>query len=333
MLFDQFRRRDFITLLGGAAVAWPLAVRAQQPERMPVIGFLHPGSPDSYPHVIAAMHKGLSETGYVEGQNVAIEYRWARGQSDRLPELATALVHRQVAVIAALGGPNPPLAAKAATATIPIVFATATDPVDTGLLTSLNRPNANLTGVHMLGTLLNPKRQELLHELVPRVALVAMLVNPTRALTQLELGDVRAAADKIGQQIRILSASTDRELHEAFAIIVEQRIGGLLVSGDVFFTDRRDQLVLLTTRHAIPTIFAWREFAVAGGLMSYGMSLTTAYHQAGIYVGRILKGAKPADLPVVQATTFELVINLKAARVLSLEVPQSLLARADEVIE
>src|SRR5208337_2196473 len=250
-----------------------------------------------------------------------------------LPELAADLVHRQVTVIAALGGPNPPLAAKAATATIPIVFATATDPVDTGLVTSLNRPNANLTGVHMLGTLLTPKRQELLHELVPTVALVAMLVNPTRASTQFELGDMRAAADKIAQQIRILNVSTDRELHAAFAIIVEQRIGGLLVSSDVFFTDRRDELVLLTTRHAIPTIFAWREFAVAGGLMSYGMSLTTAYHQAGIYVGRILKGAKPADLPVVQPTTLELVINLKAAKVLGLEVPPTLLARADEVIE
>jgi putative ABC transport system substrate-binding protein len=325
------RRREFITFLGGGA-AWPLTARAQQ-RVMPVIGFLHPGSPDSYPHVIAAMRKGLSETGYVEGQNVAIEYRWARGQSDRLAELAADLVHRQVAVIAALGGPNPPLAAKAATATIPIVFATATDPVDTGLVTSLNRPGANLTGVHMLGTLLTPKRQELLHELVPTVVRVAMLVNPTRASTQFELEDVRAAADKITHQVHILNVSTDRELHAAFSIIVEQRIGGLLVSGDVFFTDRRDQLVLLTTRHAIPTVFAWREFAVAGGLMSYGMSLTTAYHQAGIYVGRILKGAKPADLPVVQPTTLELVVNLKAAKVLGLDVPPTLLARADEVIE
>jgi putative ABC transport system substrate-binding protein len=222
---------------------------------------------------------------------------------------------------AALGGPNPPLAAKAATATIPIVFVTATDPVDTGLLTSLNRPNANLTGVHMLGALLNPKRQELLHELVPTVALVALLVNPTRAPTQFELGDARAAADKIGQQIRIFNVSTERELHAAFAIIVEQRIDRLIVSSDVSFTDRRYQLVLLTTRHGIPTIFAWSEFAVAGGFMSYGMSLTTAYHQAGIYVGRILRGAKPADLPVEQPTKFELVINLKAAKVLGLEVP------------
>jgi putative ABC transport system substrate-binding protein len=326
------RRREFITLASSAAIAWPLGAQAQQ-SAMPVIGFLHPGSPDSYPHVIAAMHKGLSETGYVEGQNVAIEYRWARGQSDRLPELAADLVHRQVAVIAALGGPNPPLAAKAATATIPIVCVTATDPVDIGLLTTLNRPNANLTGVHMLSTLLNPKRQELLHELVPTVALVAILVNPTRASTQFELEDVQTAADKIGQQIRILNVSTDRELHAVFSIIVEQRIGGLLVSSDVFFTDRRDQLILLTTRHAIPTIFAWREFALAGGLMSYGMSLTTAYHQAGIYVGKILKGTKPTDLPVVQPTTLELVINLKAAKVLGLTVPPSLLARADEVIE
>jgi putative tryptophan/tyrosine transport system substrate-binding protein len=323
------RRREFIGLIGGAA-AWPLAVRAQQPA-MPVIGFLHPGSPDSYPHVIAAMHKGLRETGYVEGRNVAIEYRWARGQSDRLPELAADLVRRQVAVIAALGGPNPPLAAKAATATIPIVFVTATDPVDTGLVTSLNHPNANLTGVHMLGTLLNPKRQELLHELLPTVALVAMLVNPTRASTQFELGDGQVAADKLGQQIRILNVSTDRELDAAFATIVEQRLGGLIVSGDPFFTDRRDQLVLLATRHAIPAIFAWREFAVAGGLMSYGMSLTTAYRQVGIYIGKILKGATPADLPVMQPT--ELVVNLKAAKVLGLTVPPALLARADEVIE
>jgi putative ABC transport system substrate-binding protein len=325
------RRREFITLLGGAAAAsWPLAARAQQPA-MPVIGFLSGSSPETF--YVAAFNQGLSEAGFVDGKNVVIEYHWVRGQYDRLPELVADLVHRRVAVIAAVAGPNPPLAAKAATATIPIVFVTATDPVDTGLVTSLNRPDANLTGVHMLGTLLSSKRQELLHELVPTAALMAMLVNPTRASTQYELREVQATADKIGQRLRILSAETDRDIDAAFATIVEQRIGGLIVHGDPFFTSRRDQIVPLTTRHAIPTIFAWREFPMAGGLMSYGPSLRAAYGQAGNYTGRILKGAKPSDLPVVQSTTFELVLNLKAAKVLGLEISPKVLALADEVIE
>ena len=326
------RRRKFLGVLGGAAAAWPLAARAQQPT-MPMIGFLHSGSSKGFSHLIAAVHHGLAETGYVEGQNISTQYRWADGRNDRLPELAADLVHRQPAVIIAMGSPNPALAAKAATTTIPIIFVTGTDPVESGLLTSINRPNANLTGVHMFGTLLNAKRQEQLHELVPKADLVAMLVNPTRASTPSELEEIRAATDKIGQPVHIFSVSTDQELEAAFATVVEQRIGGLIVHGDPFFTARRDQLVLLTTRHAIPTIFAWREFAASGGLMSYGMSLITAYRQAGIYVGRIIKGAKPADLPVLQPTTFELVINLKAAKALGLTVPPTLLARADEVIE
>jgi putative ABC transport system substrate-binding protein len=326
------KRREFIALLGGAATAWPLPAGAQQPA-MPMIGFLHSGSSQAFAHLVSAVHQGLAEVGYSEGQNVVAQYRWADGRNDRLPELAVDLVRRQPTVIIAMGSPNPALAAKAATATVPIVFVTGTDPVESGLLTSVSRPNANLMGVHMFATLLNAKRQEQLHELVPTAGSVAMLVNPTRASTPIELEEVRAAADKIGQRVRIFNASTDRELEAAFATIVEQRIGGLIVHGDPFFTARRDQLVLLTTRHAIPTIFAWREFAATGGLMSYGMSLTTAYRQAGAYVGRIIKGAKPIDLPVLQPTKFELVINLKAAKALGITMPQTLLARADEVIE
>jgi putative ABC transport system substrate-binding protein len=324
------RRREFISFLGGAAAAWPLAARAQQPT-IPVVGFLSGSSRE--PFRVAAFNQGLNEAGFVDGKNVMIEYHWVEGQYDRLPELAADLVHRRVAVIAAVAGPNPPLAAKAATATIPIVFVTATDPVETGLVTSLNRPDANLTGVHMIGTLLSSKRQELLHQLVPTAALVAMLVNPTRTSTQYELREVQAAADKIGQQLRILSAKTDRDIDAAFATIVEQRIGGLIVHGDPFFTSRRDQIVPLTIRHAIPTIFAWREFTTAGGLMSYGPSLRAAYGQAGIYTGRILNGAKPADLQVVQSTAFELVINLKTAKALGLTIPDKMLTVADEVIE
>jgi len=332
MRINHLRRREFIALLGGAATAWPLAARAQQ-TAMPVVGFLHTGSPAEFVHVVAAFKEGLNEAGYADGKNITIEYRWARGQYDRLPELAADLVRRQVAVIAAVGGTTTALAAKAATATVPIIFAIGADPVEAGLVASLSRPDSNLTGMGIFSNVLNAKRQELMRELVPTAALVAMLVNPTGATTQSELREVQAAADKIGQQVRVFNASTDREIDATVATIVEQRIAGLLVQGEPFFTSRRDQLVLLTTRHAIPTIFAWREFPAAGGLMSYGTILSAAYRQVGVYAGRILKGAKPADLPVQQATAFELVINLRAAKALGLTIPTAILLRADEVIE
>jgi len=326
------KRREFITLLGGGAAIWPLRARGQQPA-IPVIGFLNPGSPTEWAHRVAAFKDGLAEAGYVEGRNVAIEYRWGGDRYDRLPEMAADLVRRQVAVIVTAGGPDTASAAKDATSSIPIVFVTGTDPVDSGFVTSLSRPNANLTGVHILTVLLSAKRQELLHEVVPSAAAVAMLVNRSNAQNRFELPNVQAAATKIGQPVRMLTASTDGEIDAAIATIVEQRIGGLLVQGDVFFTSRRERLVLLTTRHAIPTIFAWREFVTAGGLMSYGADLRAAYRLGGAYAGQILKGAKPADLPVQQATKVELVINLRAAKVLGISFPLPLLARADEVIE
>jgi putative ABC transport system substrate-binding protein len=324
------KRRDFITLLGGAAVLWPLAARAQQ--LVPVIGFLDSGSAAELAHLVVAFKEGLSEAGYVEGKNVAVEYRWTHGENDRLPGLAADLVHRQVAVIAA-AGPPAAAAAKEATAKIPIIFAVGADPIDLGLVTNFRRPTSNLTGINIFANVLTPKRQELLHELVPAAPLVAMLVNPTAAQTRSELRDVQAAADRIGQQVRIFNVSSDREIDAALATIVEQRIGGLIVQADQFFTIRRDQLVLLTTRHAIPTIFGWREFAVAGGLMSYGTSLRAAHRQLAIYAGRILKGERPADLPVQQATAFETVVNLKAAKALGVTIPTGILLRADEVIE
>jgi putative ABC transport system substrate-binding protein len=324
------RRRQFIKLLGGAAT-WSFAGHAQP--ATPVIGFLTPGSPAPWRSAIGAFQNGLREAGYVEGQNVVIEYRFAEGQNDRLPELAADLVRRRVAVIAAVGGPNSPLAAKAISASTPIVFVTGTDPVESRIVTSINRPEANLTGVHMLSTLVGPKRLELLHDLVPATESVAILVNPTRATNQHELPDIQGAAHSLGLLLRVLPVSTDVELDAAFAAIKEQHIGALLVHGDNFFTNRRDQLVLLTTRHAIPTMFAFREYVAAGGLMSYGPSIRAAYSQAGFYVGRILKGAKPSDLPVVQSIKIELVINLNAAKVLDLKVPPTLLAIADEVIE
>jgi putative ABC transport system substrate-binding protein len=323
-------RRAFITLLGGAA-AGPVPVRAQQ-GTLPVIGFLNSGSPAEWAPLVAAFKEGLTELGFAEGRNVAIEYRWAQGNNERLPHLAADLVARQVAIIAAFGPPAA-LAAKAATTTIPIVFIAGSDPIDLGLVTNFRRPTGNVTGLNVFAEVLTPKRQELLHELVPAAPVVAILVDPTAAQTRFELRDVQAAADKIGQQVRIFNASTDREIDAAFATIVDQRIGGLMVQTDQFFNVRRDQLVLLTTRHAIPTIFGWREFVVAGGLMSYGTSLRTAYHQLAIYTGRILKGEKPADLPVQQATTFETVVNLKAAKALGVTIPTAILLRADEVIE
>ena len=282
---------------------------------------------------MAAFKEGLSEAGYVEGKNVAVEYRWAQGENDRLPGLAADLVHRQVAVIAAFGPPAA-AAAKKATAKIPIIFVVGTDPIDLGLLvTSFRRPTSNLTGINIFVEVLTPKGQELLHELVPAAPVVAMLVNPTSAPTQSELRGVQAAADRLRQQVRIFNVSSDREIDAAFATIIDQRIGGLLVQPDPMFTGRRDQLVLLTTRHAIPTVFGFREFAMAGGLMSYGTSLRAAYRHVGVYAGRIVKGEKPADLPVQQATAFETVVNLKAAKALGVTIPTGILLRADEVIE
>jgi putative ABC transport system substrate-binding protein len=324
-------RREFITLLGGAAAAWPLVARAQQ-STIPAVGFLNSGSAAEWAHLVAAFKEGLNELGFVEGRNVAIEYRWAQGENERLPRLAADLVGRQVAVITAFGPPAS-LAAKAATTAIPIVFMAGTDPIDLGLVTNFRRPTGNVTGLNVFAEVLTPKRQELLHDLVPAAPLVALLADATAAQTRSELPSVQAAADKIGQQVRIFNVSNDREIDAAFATIVDQHIGGLIVQTDQFSTIRRDQLVLLTTRHAIPTIFGWREFAVAGGLMSYGTSLRAAYRQLAIYTGRILKGENPADLPVQQATTFEMVVNLKAAKALGVTIPTGILLRADEVIE
>jgi ABC-type uncharacterized transport system substrate-binding protein len=325
------RRRDFIAGVAGLAAAWPLAVRAQQ-AAIPVVGFLNSGSAAEWAHLVAAFNEGLNELGYAEGKSVAVEYRWAQGENDRLPGLAADLVRRQVAVIAAFGPPAA-AAAKAATTTIPIVFTAGTDPIDLGLVTNFRRPTGNATGFNIFAEVLTPKRQELLHELVPTAPLVAMLVNPKSPQTRSELRNVQAAADSLGQPVRIFSVGSDDEIDAAFATITGQRISGLLVQPDQFFTGRRDQLVLLTTRHAIPTIFGWREFAIAGGLLSYGTSLRAAYRQVAIYTGRVLKGEKPADLPIQQATAFEMVVNLKAAKAIGVTIPTAILLRADEVIE
>jgi ABC-type uncharacterized transport system substrate-binding protein len=326
------KRRKFITLVGGAVAAWPLAARAQQP--MPVIGFLHSGSLDTYVDELRAFHRGLKETGYVEGENFAIEYRWADNQIDRLPALAAELVRRPVALIAALGGTPSAFAAKAATATIPILFNVGDDPVRLGLVASLARPGGNLTGNNIFTTEVSAKRFELLRELVPGAARVAVLVNPAIAATAAStVSDVEAAARDTGLQIRVLNASNSREIDVAFATLGRERPDALLVGAGAPFTARRVQLTQWTARLAIPAIYAFRQHAEVGGLMSYGASLRDVYRQVGIYAGRILKGAKPADLPVVQSTKLELVINAQTARMLGLDVPPTLLARADEVIE
>jgi ABC-type uncharacterized transport system substrate-binding protein len=332
MHFDQLKRREFITLLGGAAVTWPLAVRAQQPA-MPVIGFLSGASPGPFAHLVAAFRQGLQEAGYTEGQNVTIEYRWAEGQYDRLPSLAADLVHLPVAVIAATGGSVAARAAKAATATIPIVFSSGADPVKVGLVASLSRPGGNVTGVHVFIGALDPKKLGLLRELAPQATLVGALLNPNVEDFQVRLADLQEAARTVGQQIHILSASTEGELDTAFAALSQIGAGALVVSADAFFNSRRDQIVALAARYAIPAIYETREYAVAGGLMSYGTSLTESYHQVGVYTGRILKGAKPADLPVFQLTKFQFVLNLKTAKALGVKISDNLLSLADEVIE
>src|SRR5262245_29937467 len=328
-MIATLKRREFITLLGGAA-AWPLIARAQH-SAMPVIGFLRNTSLLDSMQLLIAFRQGLKETGFVEGQNVAIEYRWAEGQHDRLHALVADLIERKVAVIAA----NSPsaLAAKTATTTIPIVFTTGDDPVNLGLVTSLSRPTGNVTGVTFFGGAVIAKQLELLHELLPQAIAISVLVNPSFAGATFQLRDVQEAARTLGHTMHVLNASTGNEINMAFATIAQQRTDALLVAGDPFFLSRLSQFVTLAARHVVPTIYAQREFVAGGGLISYGTSLTDAYRGVGVYVGRILRGAKPTDLPVVRATKFELVINLQTAKLLSLVVPPTLLARADEVIE
>jgi putative ABC transport system substrate-binding protein len=325
------KRREFLALVGGAAAAWPLVARAQQPA-LPVIGYLNVGSPESDVPRLTGLRRGLSQTGYTEGRNFLIEYRWAGNQAERLPELAADLVRLQVTVIVA-AGPPPALAAKAATTSIPIVFGVSADPVQLGLVASLSRPGGNLTGFNALNAELGAKQLALLHELVPSAATIGFLENPDNLVFELTARDVLAAASAIGLRIQILKAGIDREIDAAFASVVQARTGALLVGGDPFFNGRIEQLVALSARHAIPAMYSLREFAVAGGLISYGASLTETYRQIGLYAGRILKGEKPTDLPVQQTTKLELIINLKTAKALGLEVPYKLLALADEVIE
>jgi putative ABC transport system substrate-binding protein len=324
------RRREFITLLGGAA-AWPLETRAQPSP--PLIGFLHGGDSEQFDHLMVALHRGLAETGYELGRNIGIEYRWAESRYDRLPAFAVELVARKIALFIVAGGDASASAAKAATTTIPIVFISGGDPVRSGFVASLNQPGGNLTGITVFTSTLEPKRLELLREVAPSAHIMGVLLNPTRADADIQVRDVQDAARSLGQHIIILNASSDEEIERAFASLAEHRIGALLVGSDVFFYRRRAKVVTLAARHSVPAIYQWREFAAAGGLMSYGTDLGDAYRQVGIYAGRILRGAKPADLPVQQSTKVELILNLKAARALGVTFPLPVLGRADEVIE
>jgi putative tryptophan/tyrosine transport system substrate-binding protein len=325
------KRRDFITLLGGAAAVWPLTAHAQQPA-MPVIGFLHARSPDDAMPQVAAFRRGLAESGYIEGQNAIIEYRWARGRYDTLPAMAAELI-RLPAIVLVAGSEPAALAAKAATSTIPIVFSIGSDAIKLGLVAGYNRPGGNSTGVSMFTAALEAKRLGLLHELLPQAATMGVLLNPNYSLAENQLRDVQDAARSIGVQIHILWASTDDEIDAAFETLSEQRIAALLQAADPFFDTRRGKLVALVARYAVPTMYHFREYPAAGGLMSYGIDIIDVYRQVGVYVGRILKGEKPTDLPILQPTKFEFVINLKTAKALGLNVPDKLLALADEVIE
>jgi putative ABC transport system substrate-binding protein len=328
------RRREFITLLGSGAAAWPLAARAQQPARspMPLLGFLSSRAPNTEAHLVAAFLQGLKDLGYIEGQNVALEYRWAEGRYEQLPTLAADLVRRQVAVLVTAGGELPARAAKAATASIPIVFTTGDDPVKLGLVASLNKPDGNATGVAVFVASLLPKRLQLLRELVPTASTVGLLINPT-APAATQLAEVQDAARSLGVRLDVVYSSTAAEIDQAFSVLAQRRPDALILGADPFFQVRRDQLVALAARHAIPTMYEWREFVDAGGLISYSPLRTDTMRQMGIYAGRILQGTKPSELPVMRAVKFELVINLKTARMLDLAVPPMLLARADEVIE
>ena len=326
------RRRELITLFGGAAAAWPLAARAQQAP-MPVVGYLSARSEDDAGHLLEAFRRGLAEMGYVEGQNVTIEYRWAEGQHDRLPAMAAELVGRPAAVLVATGGESAALAAKAATSTIPIVFVAGGDPVKLGLVASYNRPGGNATGIDIVSTTLEPKRLGLLRDLVPKAATIGFLMNPNYSPAESQLRDAQQAGRALGLQIDALRANTDTDIDLAFDMIAQRRIPALAVASGPFFDTRREKLVALAGRHAVPAMYGFREYPAAGGLASYGVDLVGMYRQVGVYAGRVLRGAKPGDLPVLRPTKFELVINLKIAKTLGLEIPNAMLLLADEVIE